>query len=461
MKANGTRRLGWVACALLAMMAAGCATTDSTVLLDPAGTDEEVTQEEIAELSGMDNSYLVQVGDKLTVSFRVRDYREGEIPKDYRLEIGDQMEVRLTAPMGDTADYKIDVGDLIGISFLNNWPLNSNRTVRPDGYITMPEVGDVKAAGMTAVELNRKLTNLYAKTGIIEGEPRITVNVDFANPDRLESMSRDVVVRPDGAILIPSLEKDVRIAGLTVAEAGEAIKAEAAKVLRNAPEVSLVVFPFVNTALTSLTGLYTVRPDGRISIPKVGEVQVAGYSVEEIRKTIDDMAAPIIFNEVESAVDVASATGSRIYVGGEVGVNGVFPLDGAPTALQAIMMAAGPNNNSRLNSVLVIRRNPNGKPYVFKTNLIKALQGNTENDIPLRAFDVVYVPKKVISKANLFVEQYIEEIVPFDNTLGVSGTYYMNTQKIDSKSKNSNFSSGVTLIPGSAAGSIVGGVVGR
>lgn len=448
MKANGLGRIGWVAGVVLTLLAASCTTTKRTVLVDPRGEDQEVTQEEIAQLSGSDMAYLMQVGDKLNVTFRVRDYREGEIPWDYRIEVGDQMEVRLTSHMNDNGDYKIDVGDLIGISFLNNWPLNSNRTVRPDGYITMPEVGDVKAAGLTALELNRKLTQLYAKTGIIEGEPRITVNVDFSNPDRLENMSRDVVVRPDGAIRIPGLQTDVHIAGLTVADAGEAVKKEAAKVLKNPPEVSLVVFPAINNALTGLNGVYTVRPDGRISVPKLGDVQVAGYSVEETRKTLNDIASQIIFNNVDTAVDLVSATGSRIYVGGEVGVNGVYPLDGSPTVLQAIMMAAGPNNNSRLNSVLVIRRNPNGKPFVFKTNLAKALQGHMENDIPLRAFDVVYVPKKAISKANLFVEQYIEEIVPFDNNLGVTGTYYLNKQKIDTKSKNNNFSSGVTLIPG-------------
>jgi len=361
--------------------------------------------------------------------------------------------------MGDTMDYKIDVGDLIGISFLNNWPLNSNRTVRPDGYITMPEVGDVKAAGLTANELNQTLTNLYGKTGIIEGEPRITVNVDFANPDRLENMSRDVVVRPDGAIRVPGLKGDVQIAGLTVDEASKAIQEQAAAVLRNEPEVALVVFPFINNALTGMNGLYTVRPDGRISVPKLGDVQVAGYSVEEIRKDLNDQASEVIFNEVDTSVDLASATGSRIYVGGEVGVNGVYPLDGAPTALQAIMMAAGPNNNSRLNSVLVIRRNPNGKPYVFKTNLAEALQGHTENDIPLRAFDVVYVPKKIISKANLFVEQYIEEIVPFDNSLGVTGTYYMNEQDINTKSKSKSFNSGVTLLPSAGVNIPLGGVI--
>jgi protein involved in polysaccharide export with SLBB domain len=230
-------------------------------------------------------------------------------------------------------------------------------------------------------------------------------------------------------------------------------------VLRNEPEVALVVFPFINNALTGMNGLYTVRPDGRISVPKLGDVQVAGYSVEEIRKDLNDQASEVIFNEVDTSVDLASATGSRIYVGGEVGVNGVYPLDGAPTALQAIMMAAGPNNNSRLNSVLVIRRNPNGKPYVFKTNLAEALQGHTENDIPLRAFDVVYVPKKIISKANLFVEQYIEEIVPFDNSLGVTGTYYMNEQDINTKSKSKSFNSGVTLLPSAGVNVPLGGVI--
>jgi protein involved in polysaccharide export with SLBB domain len=459
MKAKGLRGFGWVACAVLTLLVAGCATTKSTVLVDPRGDDEEVTQEDIAELSGTETAYLTQVGDKLNITFSVRNYREGDVAWGYRIEVGDQMEVRLTAPMGDTMDYKIDVGDLIGISFLNNWPLNSNRTVRPDGYITMPEVGDVKAAGLTANELNQTLTNLYGKTGIIEGEPRITVNVDFANPDRLENMSRDVVVRPDGAIRVPGLKGDVQIAGLTVDEASKAIQEQAAAVLRNEPEVALVVFPFINNALTGMNGLYTVRPDGRISVPKLGDVQVAGYSVEEIRKDLNDQASEVIFNEVDTSVDLASATGSRIYVGGEVGVNGVYPLDGAPTALQAIMMAAGPNNNSRLNSVLVIRRNPNGKPYVFKTNLAEALQGHTENDIPLRAFDVVYVPKKIISKANLFVEQYIEEIVPFDNSLGVTGTYYMNEQDINTKSRSKSFNSGVTLLPSAGVNIPLGGVI--
>lgn len=456
MRTQRWRGIGWIIGVATVFLVAGCATTDHTVMLDPKGADKDVTPEEIDQMSGTNMPYLLQVGDKMNVQFRVREWRKGETPWDYRIEIGDNMEVRFSAPLGDSAEYKIDAGDLLGISFLSNWQLNSNRTVRPDGFITMPQIGDIKASGVTAKQLQKVLTDLYKRTGIIEGDPLITVNIDFSNPDRLENMSRDVIVRPDGAIRVPAIDTDVRIAGMTVAEAGDAVKAAAVKKLRNVPEVSLIVFPVINNSLTSMNGLLTVRPDGKVSLPKLGDVQCAGYSVEEVRQTLNDLAKQTIFNTIDSSVDLVAATGARIYVGGEVGISGVYPLEGSPTVFSAVMMARGMTKDSRLNSVLVIRRNPNGKPYVFKTNLAKVLQGHTENDLMLRGFDIVYVPKKNVSKADLFVQQYIDDIVPFNNTLGVSGTYYMNEQSVDSKSRNKNINRGVTIVPN---GSLIGAIL--
>ncbi|MBN2310402.1 MAG: polysaccharide biosynthesis/export family protein [Candidatus Hydrogenedentes bacterium] len=444
---------------MLMALAPGCKTTSGIILLDPQGDARPVTAEEVEELSGDNSTYLLQVGDQVETTFRIYDYRDGEVPPDYRIEVGDSMEVRLVAEMGDRDTYKIDVGDLIGISFLNNWPLNATKTVRPDGMLTMAEVGDVQAAGLTADQLRDRLVDLYTKTGIISGEPKITVNVDFANPDRLESMSRDVVVRPDGAIRVPAIKSDVRIAGLTVAEAGKAIAAEAAKVLRNPPQVGLVVFPFINTSLASMNGLRTVRPDGKISVARLGDIQAAGYSTEELRKSLEDACSAVLFNRVESSVDVTTVTGSRIYVGGEVGVPGVYPLASSPTALQAIMMSRGPSRQARMNNVLIMRRNPNGKPYVFKTNLHVAMtKGNTENDVFLRPFDIVFVPTKMISRANMFVEQYIEELIPFGNNMGLTATYYTNTQKVDSTNKTKSFNSGLTVLP-TTTGSVLGGAI--
>ena len=123
MYAEGTGRVYWAAFALTLLavgLLAGCAATEHTIVLDPKGKGHDVTQAEIDEMSGGNTAYLLQVGDKLSLQFRLREFREGDVPWNYRIEVGDNMEVRLTSPMGDTESYKIDVGDLIGISFLNN-----------------------------------------------------------------------------------------------------------------------------------------------------------------------------------------------------------------------------------------------------------------------------------------------------------------------------------------------------
>jgi protein involved in polysaccharide export with SLBB domain len=316
--------------------------------------------------------------------------------------------------------------------------------------ITAPEVGDIRARGLTALELRDALATAYRDSGLIQGEPRLTVNVDFVNLDRYEDMSRDVVVRPDGAIRLPRIDQDLRIAGRTVAEATELIEEAAVSAMMNVPRVTLVIFPAVDTSvLNDMGGALQVRPDGRITVPRLGEMQAAGYSVDELRYTLSKACEGMIHNPVEPTVDVLKATGGRIYVGGEVQMPGVYPLEGAPSALQAVMMAKGFKDSSRLNNVVVMRRNPNGKPYVFKTNLRVALtRGHTDNDIGLRPFDVVFVPKKTISRLNTFVDQYINQMVPNNTTFGVNAQYYVNEQEIDSRSRNLNFGTGTSSVLG-------------
>ena len=439
------RRLPAWAGILALLCVAGCASKGIRVL-DPQGKTRTVTPEEVNMMSGASTPYLLQVGDQLNLAFRVKTAHKGDIPWNYRIEVGDSMEVRMSPRMNVPEQYKIDVGDVIGVSFLNNWPLNAIRTVRTDGKITLAEVGDVQAAGLTPPQLREVLTKRYIATGIIQGNPQITVNVDFVNLDRLESMSRDVTVRPDGRIRLPGFKQGVFVAGKTVGQASKALAEEAGHTLQNEPRATIVLFPGLNATLSTMDGQVTVGPDGKITVPRIGDLQAAGYSLDEVKKRLEQKVEQYTFNPIDVLARLVVATGSRVYVGGQVGAPGIYPLAATPTALQAVIMAHGPINTSRLNNVLVVRRNPDGKPYVFTTNLRRALsKGSTENDIPLRPFDIVYVPKKKISKVNQFVTQYIDDVVPFNNSLGVSGTYYINEQKVDSKSKNLN--AGVTVVP--------------
>src|SRR5690606_681012 len=96
-------------------------------------------------------------------------------------------------------------------------------------------------------ELRDELKRIFAESGLIEGEPRITINVDFVNLDRYGDISRDVVVRPDGAIRLPGINADLRIGGLTVAEATDLLQQQGSTVLNNNPQVGVLVFPAVAT----------------------------------------------------------------------------------------------------------------------------------------------------------------------------------------------------------------------
>ena len=102
-----------------------------------------------------------------------------------------------------------------------------------------------------------------------------------------------------------------------------------------------------------------------------------------------------------------------------------------------------------MKSVMILRRNPNGKPFVIKTDLkAAATKGFTDNDVPLRPFDVIYVPQKNIAKVNDFVDRYINRLLPFDKAMGVNASYYMNTQKVESKSRSFGYNSGTSQIQG-------------
>lgn len=430
---------------------------DGIVLLDPkTGKEMPITAEEVAKIGGENPQYLLQVGDGVGVAFRIATLRENQPQWDYKIEIGDEMEVRLSADVHGDREYMIDVGDVVGITFLDNWDLSVTRTVRADGRITAPEVGDVAAAGKTPNQLRDELKGLYDKSGLLQGEPRLNVNVDFTNHDRFENMSRQVAVRADGAIRLPGFEADVRIAGLTVGQACDAIKAEASKTLRNQPVVSINVTPAINRTLAEMRGVATVQPDGRISIPSLPVLQAAGYNLDELKGELAKAAAGLCFNPIEPIVSLSHATGSRFYVGGEVRMPGVYPLDASPTVLQALIIAQGLTKESSMSNVVVMRRNPEGgRPFVLRTNLKKAVQkGYTENDFQLRPFDVVFVPIKKIALIDRFVDQYINQLVPFDNGLGINANYYMNTQKsvvdstsrsiVESTSRNFNFNTGYT-----------------
>ena len=93
-------------------------------------------------------------------------------------------------------------------------------------------------------------------------------------------------------------------------------------------------------------------------------------------------------------------------------------IGGLMTVLPAISQAGGVKDTARTTEVIVIRRGADNKPLVIAVNLDKAIDGtDMSQDIILRPFDIVYVPKSPIANVNKWVDQYIRKNLPISQAL--------------------------------------------
>ncbi len=169
-----------------------------------------------------------------------------------------------------------------------------------------------------------------------------------------------------------------------------------------------------------------VRPDGKISLQLVDDVQAAGLRPSDLddvltQKYSKELRKPVI------TVIVKSFTGQRVYVGGEVGNPGLVDLTVGMTALQAVINAGGFRETAKPEGVIVIRKGPENQPIPIRVDLEQVIDGEEIRDFQLHPFDIVYVPKTWIAKANKFVNQYIERLLLFKGvSVGLGFSYELN-----------------------------------
>lgn len=178
----------------------------------------------------------------------------------------------------------------------------------------------------------------------------------------------------------------------------------------------LVIKFFYNSDLNESV---TVRPDGRISLQLVQEVQAASLTTTELAKVLKEKYTPFLQNP-EISVLVHSFEAQKVYIDGEVERPGMIAMGGYMTMLQSIASAGGLKASARGGEVLVIRRNGLKKPFVLKVDVDAAMNGtDITQDVELKPYDIVYVPKSAIGHINTFVDLYLRKNIPFGLTYGV------------------------------------------
>jgi len=138
-----------------------------------------------------------------------------------------------------------------------------------------------------------------------------------------------------------------------------------------------------------ITRTIPVRPDGKISLPLLKDVQAAGLTALQLAANIRDGLIKYLTNP-QVTVTVTQINSQRVFVTGEVAKSGALPLLPGMTALQALSSSGGFTQFAKIKGVYILR-NQNGKQEKISYNYKDVLKGNKE-DVSLQPGDVIVVP---------------------------------------------------------------------
>ena len=140
-----------------------------------------------------------------------------------------------------------------------------------------------------------------------------------------------------------------------------------------------------------LTRALPVRPDGKISIPLLSDVQAAGLTPTQLAAKITNDLKKFVTNP-QVTVIVTQINSQRVYILGEVGRAGAYPLLPEMTVLQALSSAGGLNTFANSKKIYVLRQ-MNGKSEKYPFNYKEVLGGKrADENIQLKAGDTIVVP---------------------------------------------------------------------
>ena len=135
----------------------------------------------------------------------------------------------------------------------------------------------------------------------------------------------------------------------------------------------------------------SVRPDGMISLPLLNDVKAAGLTPEQLRDELTKAAEKFIEGPTVTVV-VKTINSRKVFITGQVGKQGPYPLMAPTTVLQLISMAGGVLEYADSKNITILR-NENGRQVTYKFNYKDVSKGkNLKQNIELKPGDTIIVP---------------------------------------------------------------------
>ncbi len=315
----------------------------------------------------------------------------------YRLNVGDVLEIIYQVKNVVTdRPYQLKIEDVIKIQFPYQERFNQKLMVQGDGYVHCLLTGRIRAEGLSASELEEHLKRAYAR---YIKDPELTVVVEAAN------------------VKIVELKK-----AITTAPRGQ-------------------------------SRLVPVKPDGTIDLPYIGEALVAGKTVNQAKRLLDQMYAQNDLQEIEVTAQLLELAPKKVYVMGEVLMPGMIETRAPMTLMQALARVGGPNPRAEQSKILLVRRQhlPLPEAIVFD---MQSLLGATKasplgrmpngsafrHDLYLADEDFIYVPPSGLALATDWIDQVftkgIRAVFPYSGVVGMNFGYQIYNPSSAVKTKS-------------------------
>lgn len=339
-----------------------------------------------------------------------------------------------TTPTDDAAGYRVHPGDVLAVTVVDFNELSLPQVmVTPAGDISLPLVGSVSVDHLTLAAINELLDKAYKKYLVTPN-----VNVSLINKHADYIYINGYVNRPGEINYVPG----ITLASALAEAGGQASDGDLTQVSVTHPDNTTKTFDLSDPTAYSVTDpSFILQPNDSVFVPVqhheisvTGEVQHPGTVSYQEKMTVLD--AITYAGGVTDNADLTAATlthagqttplnlyamlelgnnsqnivltpGDRInvpvianrsFVLGEVNKPGLYVVKPGDTILDALSNAGGPLPGSKLGSVVVLRKGPDGKPVQTVIDVLTYLKtGKTKDHKPLYVMqqgDVVYVPSR-------------------------------------------------------------------
>ena len=264
--------------------------------------------------------------------------------------------------------YRLGPGDMISIQVWRRPELSQEGIlVSPDGFLTVPRIGNVQVLGMTVAQVKALVTS---KLEFFYIEPEVTIRVQEFHNNKAFVLGR---VSKPGVVNFP----------------GKGTLLEALALAGGIPD---------QNKDTSLTKCAIIR----------GNDLIIWIDLQDLLRN-GNMAlnAPVRNNDV---IYIPESSDELVYVLGEVQTPGAIQIRGGMTVLKAVMLAGGVNKNGDPEKVFVIRQQTL-KGDVIRVSLKELLEnGDFTKNFSLMPNDIIYVSPGGMTKFNYAIEKIMPSL---------------------------------------------------